>query len=136
MTNTNTAPARTRVPLLLDEWIHRQHPITRYANDDHGAMSVGPPSGPVTTTGSVQPPPGTNASNAQAGDPNAGGFNLRGIVHAAGVLHDATLANIEVEQLVQVLAPKMIGTLNLIRATQGYALDFFICYSSMAAVTG
>jgi hypothetical protein len=41
MANTNTAPARAGAPLVLEELNHREHPIARYASDDHGVMRKG-----------------------------------------------------------------------------------------------
>merc|ERR1719305_387445 len=40
------------------------------------------------------------------------------------------------EKLVPVLGPKVQGTLNLHEACEGLALDFFVCYSSIAALLG
>src|SRR4051812_29275224 len=39
--NTKRPPTRTGRPLVREESIHKAHPITRYASDDHGAMRVG-----------------------------------------------------------------------------------------------
>src|SRR5215510_3200681 len=33
--NANRPPARSCARFPLDEWIHRAHPIARYATDDH-----------------------------------------------------------------------------------------------------
>src|SRR5690349_21762566 len=41
MANANRAPLRRYAPFPLDEYIHRDHPAARYANEDHGAMRVG-----------------------------------------------------------------------------------------------
>ena len=61
---------------------------------------------------------------------------LRGIVHAAGVLDDATLAQQSVERFHRVLAPKMLGAWHLHRMTRHQPLDFFVLYSSMASLLG
>jgi NADPH:quinone reductase-like Zn-dependent oxidoreductase/acyl carrier protein len=61
---------------------------------------------------------------------------LRGVVHAAMVLDDAALLNLEPSQLERVLAPKAHGAWNLHLQTQHLPLDFFVCYSSMAVVFG
>ena len=61
---------------------------------------------------------------------------LRGVVHAAGVLDDGLLANREKGQLAQVMAPKAIGAWNLHALTQTLELDFFVLYSSVAALLG
>jgi hypothetical protein len=39
--NANRAPARNCAPFPLDELIHSEHPMAKYANDDHGDMRVG-----------------------------------------------------------------------------------------------
>jgi phthiocerol/phenolphthiocerol synthesis type-I polyketide synthase B len=61
---------------------------------------------------------------------------LRGIVHAAGVLDDGILANQTPERFAAVLTPKVRGGWNLHHQTQGLALDFFVCFSSMASLLG
>jgi acyl carrier protein len=61
---------------------------------------------------------------------------LRGVVHAAMVLDDAALLNLDPPQLERVLAPKAHGAWNLHLQTQHLPLDFFVCYSSMAVVFG
>jgi phthiocerol/phenolphthiocerol synthesis type-I polyketide synthase C len=61
---------------------------------------------------------------------------LRGVVHAAGLLDDATLANLTALQLERVLAPKVDGARHLDAATAGDALDLFVMFSSAAALLG
>ncbi|MFJ3793110.1 SDR family NAD(P)-dependent oxidoreductase [Kitasatospora sp. NPDC090091] len=61
---------------------------------------------------------------------------LRGVVHAAGLLDDATVGSLTPEQLRRVLAPKVDGALNLDAATEGDPLDFFLLFSSAAALFG
>jgi phthiocerol/phenolphthiocerol synthesis type-I polyketide synthase C len=61
---------------------------------------------------------------------------LRGVIHAAGVLDDATLANLAPAQLARVLAPKIDGARHLDAATAGDALDVFAMFSSAAALVG
>ena len=61
---------------------------------------------------------------------------LRGVVHAAGVIDDATLAELDPARFAPVLAPKVQGSWNLHQATAGLALDFFVCFSSGAALMG
>jgi NADPH:quinone reductase-like Zn-dependent oxidoreductase/acyl carrier protein/NADP-dependent 3-hydroxy acid dehydrogenase YdfG len=61
---------------------------------------------------------------------------LAGVVHAAMVIEDALLRNIDREQLHRVLAPKMLGALNLHEITRTQALDFFILYSSATTLFG
>lgn len=64
------------------------------------------------------------------------GQDLRGIIHAAGVLRDSVVANLDSERLAQALKPKVFGLWNLHRYSQGLNLDCFISYSSMAAWLG
>jgi phthiocerol/phenolphthiocerol synthesis type-I polyketide synthase C len=61
---------------------------------------------------------------------------LRGVVHAAGVLDDATIATLTAAQLERVLAPKVDGARHLDAATAGDALDLFVMFSSAAALVG
>jgi phthiocerol/phenolphthiocerol synthesis type-I polyketide synthase C len=61
---------------------------------------------------------------------------LRGVVHAAGLLDDATVANLTAEQLERVLAPKVDGARHLDAATSGDPLDLFVMFSSAAALVG
>ncbi len=62
--------------------------------------------------------------------------SLQGILHCAGVLRDSFLIKKSVLQFKEALAPKVAGTLCLDRATQGLNLDFFVLFSSAAAVLG
>nr|MBX2866036.1 SDR family NAD(P)-dependent oxidoreductase [Leptolyngbyaceae cyanobacterium MAG.088] len=62
--------------------------------------------------------------------------NLAGILHAAGVLDDGTVAEQTLERFTKVMAPKAVGAFNLHRATQDVDLDFFVMYSSVAAALG
>jgi myxalamid-type polyketide synthase MxaE and MxaD len=64
------------------------------------------------------------------------GRTLCGIVHAAGVLDDATLLRIDSDGFERVLRPKVLGALQLEAATRGRALDFFVCFSSVASLFG
>lgn len=61
---------------------------------------------------------------------------LRGIVHAAGVTEDAVLIRQESGRFRKVMAPKVRGTWNLHEVTAGKPLDFFVCFSSAAAIVG
>ncbi len=61
---------------------------------------------------------------------------LKGIVHAAGVLDDAPLLSQDWEKFEKVFAPKVAGSWNLHEASQGKPLDFFILFSSIASVLG
>ena len=61
---------------------------------------------------------------------------INGIIHSAGVLRDSFIRNKTREDFDAVLAPKLQGTLNLDAATLEEPLDFFVLFSSMAAVAG
>ncbi|WP_261561774.1 SDR family NAD(P)-dependent oxidoreductase, partial [Frankia tisae] len=61
---------------------------------------------------------------------------LRGVVHAAGLLDDATILTLRPEQAERVLAPKVDGARNLDAATDADPLDFFVLFSSAAALIG
>ena len=69
-------------------------------------------------------------------DINKGTVRLRGVVHAAGILADGMLANLDWERFEQVLTPKVNGAMLLHEMTNDISLDFFISYSSAAAVLG
>jgi acyl transferase domain-containing protein/NAD(P)-dependent dehydrogenase (short-subunit alcohol dehydrogenase family) len=61
---------------------------------------------------------------------------LRGVVHAAGRLDDGILLQLDAARLASVMAPKVAGAWNLHLLTRGQPLDFFILFSSAAAVLG
>jgi acyl transferase domain-containing protein/acyl carrier protein len=61
---------------------------------------------------------------------------LRGIVQSAGVLDDGVLMELEWPRFRRVLEPKAHGTWNLHVLTRHLPLDFFVGYSSVAAVFG
>lgn len=62
--------------------------------------------------------------------------DLRGVVHAAGLLDDATVRTLEAGQLARVLAPKIDGARHLDAATAQDPLDFFVLFSSVASLVG
>ncbi len=61
---------------------------------------------------------------------------LRGVVHAAGVLADGMMFDMDLDQWYKPLASKIDGTWNLHQATQDMSLDFFVMFSSVACVLG
>jgi acyl transferase domain-containing protein/SAM-dependent methyltransferase/aryl carrier-like protein/dienelactone hydrolase len=61
---------------------------------------------------------------------------LRGVVHAAGIFEDSTLDRQEWDGFARVLAPKVAGAWNLHTRTRDLPLDFFVLFSSAAAVLG
>ncbi|MEZ0366475.1 sulfolipid-1 biosynthesis phthioceranic/hydroxyphthioceranic acid synthase [Mycobacterium sp. pUA109] len=66
----------------------------------------------------------------------ATGLPLRGVLHAAAVVEDATLGNITDELIDRDWAPKAYGAWNLHQATVGQPLDWFCSFSSAAALVG
>jgi acyl transferase domain-containing protein/NADPH:quinone reductase-like Zn-dependent oxidoreductase/short-subunit dehydrogenase len=61
---------------------------------------------------------------------------LKGIIHAAGRVDDGMLRNLQPQQFVHVMAPKVTGTRLLHTLTQGMDLDFFVLCSAGAALFG
>lgn len=61
---------------------------------------------------------------------------LKGIVHAAGVLDDGILLQLNAERFEKVMAPKMGGAWNLHIFTLNRPLDFFVLFSSAASLLG
>lgn len=61
---------------------------------------------------------------------------VHGIIHSAGVLRDAYIRNKTWEDMAAVFAPKVLGAVLLDEATRGDALDFFVMFSSLAALAG
>ncbi|MER7518594.1 SDR family NAD(P)-dependent oxidoreductase [Streptomyces sp. NPDC126499] len=63
---------------------------------------------------------------------------LRGIVHAAGVLDDATLGQLDWSRFETVLAPKLDGAWHLHRLTaeRGDPLELFVLFSSTTGLLG
>ncbi|MEU4447808.1 SDR family NAD(P)-dependent oxidoreductase [Actinosynnema sp. NPDC050801] len=59
---------------------------------------------------------------------------LTGVVHAAMVLRDRTVANLDDDTFRQVFAPKAAGTAALFAAVRDDPLDFLVFFSSAAAV--
>jgi len=59
-----------------------------------------------------------------------------GVIHCAGVVLDNLLIRKTTEEAERAWAPKVFGTLHLDEALGAEPLDFFIIYSSLAAVSG
>lgn len=64
------------------------------------------------------------------------GLDLRGIIHAAGVVDDATLLQQNSDKVANVFAAKVNGSWHLHDATKRLPLDFFVMYGSAASVLG
>jgi aryl carrier-like protein len=61
---------------------------------------------------------------------------IRGVVHAAGVLQDGLMVQLDATALSTVLRPKVIGGWLLHRLLQDDPLDFFVLFSSAGSVLG
>ncbi|MDZ8033648.1 SDR family NAD(P)-dependent oxidoreductase [Nostoc sp. DedSLP04] len=61
---------------------------------------------------------------------------LRGIIHSAGMLDDATLQHQSWEKFSRVMAPKVQGAWNLHQLTLTDTIDFFILFSSVSSLLG
>ena len=61
---------------------------------------------------------------------------LRGIVHAAMVIDDGLIHNMNAEQIERVFAPKILGAHYLNQLTQNMDLDFFVLFSSATTLFG
>jgi len=61
---------------------------------------------------------------------------LRGIVHAATVINDGLISNMDAAQIRSVLAPKALGAYHLHELTLKTPLDFFILFSSATTLFG
>jgi polyketide synthase 5 len=66
----------------------------------------------------------------------ATGLPVRGVLHAAAVVEDATLTNITDDLIDRDWAPKVYGAWNLHHATADQPLDWFCSFSSAAALLG
>ncbi|MFE5475612.1 type I polyketide synthase [Nocardia sp. NPDC056541] len=64
------------------------------------------------------------------------GRPLRGLIHAAGVLDDGIFLSLDDESLTKVWRPKVAGAVALHHATVGRDMDWWIAFSSMAAMLG
>jgi NADPH:quinone reductase-like Zn-dependent oxidoreductase len=59
---------------------------------------------------------------------------IRGIVHAAGILDDGILLQLDKDRFLKVLRPKIGGAWNLHALASDMELDFFILFSSAATI--
>lgn len=64
------------------------------------------------------------------------GAPLRGVIHAAGVIDDALVVQLELDRIRRVFEPKVLGAWHLHELTRDAALDFFVSFSSVAASLG
>ena len=61
---------------------------------------------------------------------------LRGVLHAAAVLDDSILLQLDDERFKHVMSPKINGAWNLHQLTLDDPLDFFVLFSSAASMLG
>jgi acyl transferase domain-containing protein/NADPH:quinone reductase-like Zn-dependent oxidoreductase/acyl carrier protein/SAM-dependent methyltransferase len=61
---------------------------------------------------------------------------LKGVIHAAMVLDDGLIANLDEERFLSVLKPKVDGASNLDRLARDASLDYFVLFSSATTVIG
>ncbi|MET9758084.1 SDR family NAD(P)-dependent oxidoreductase [Streptomyces sp. NPDC006372] len=66
----------------------------------------------------------------------AEGHTLRGVAHCAGVLHDRMITDLEPADFDKVLRPKTVGARHLEAAIADHDLDWWVIYSSAAALIG
>lgn len=66
----------------------------------------------------------------------ASGFPLRGIIHSAGLIDDALLSDLDWGRFSRVLRPKLVGGWVLHEQTRALPIDFFVLFSSAAALMG
>ncbi|TXN41525.1 SDR family NAD(P)-dependent oxidoreductase [Methylobacterium sp. WL7] len=65
-----------------------------------------------------------------------GGKKLAGVLHAAAVLQDGLIANIDAAALDAVIGPKVVGAQHLDAATRDRSLDYFVMFSSATTFIG
>ncbi len=59
-----------------------------------------------------------------------------GVMHAAMVLDDALMSNLDAERVARVLRPKIAGANHLHELTQGMPLDYLVMFSSITTIFG
>ncbi|MGW5401549.1 SDR family NAD(P)-dependent oxidoreductase [Streptomyces sp. NPDC003952] len=111
--------------------------IGRRAPTPHAQSVIAAARAAGTQVSIVQGDIADRATGDQAIDAaTADGHTLRGVLHAAGVVTDATLATLTDDLIEQVWRGKAEGAWHLHQATTGHPLDFFATYSSMASLIG
>ncbi|MDL4864738.1 SDR family NAD(P)-dependent oxidoreductase, partial [Halomonas elongata] len=61
---------------------------------------------------------------------------LKGVIHAAAVIEDGLIRNLDDERIARVLTPKIEGARHLDALTRNDELDFFVLYSSATTLFG
>jgi len=67
---------------------------------------------------------------------NDEGPPICGIVHGAMVLDDAFIQDIDEQKLRKVMAPKILGVINLYRSVYDMDIEFFVSFSSVSSLIG
>lgn len=62
--------------------------------------------------------------------------NIKGVIHAAGIIEDGLVSSQSADSFVRVMAAKVNGTWHLHNLTKHLTLDYFICFSSVASLIG
>jgi phthiocerol/phenolphthiocerol synthesis type-I polyketide synthase C len=62
--------------------------------------------------------------------------NVVGVIHAAMVLDDAIIANLDADRFTRVFRSKVTGARNLDFVTRGLPLDYFVLFSSVTTLFG
>jgi len=65
-----------------------------------------------------------------------GSPDLKGVIHAAGVLADGFIGEMDIDQFDMPILSKVQGSWNLHLATREMPLDFFVMYSSVSSIMG
>jgi acyl transferase domain-containing protein/NADP-dependent 3-hydroxy acid dehydrogenase YdfG/acyl carrier protein len=61
---------------------------------------------------------------------------LKGIIHTAGIIEQGLISELTEDHFINMLKPKLEGTWLLHKHTEKYALDLFVCFSSLSSYTG
>ncbi|MER7362364.1 beta-ketoacyl synthase N-terminal-like domain-containing protein [Nonomuraea wenchangensis] len=117
---------RLTARLLLDRGATRVVLNSRTPHSDEGPAVR-------TVTGDLAAPGTAERLVAAATE---GGLRLRGVVHAAGVLDDRLIADLEPDGLARVWAAKVVGAQRLHDATKDLDLDWWVAFSSAASLLG
>ncbi|MCK2213513.1 KR domain-containing protein [Actinomadura sp. ATCC 31491] len=89
--------------------------------------------GVTTVTGDLAAPGTAERLVAAATE---GGLRLRGVIHAAGVLDDRLIADLDPDALARVWSAKVAGAQRLHDATKDLDLDWWVAFSSAASLLG
>ncbi len=121
--------------LTAAKWLAARGATRLVLNSRHtAAPALGDPGVDVRVVPGDIAAPGT--AEALVAAAVEGGVPLRGVLHAAGVLADGATISLGPEALDAVWRPKALGAWRLHEATAGHHLDWWLVYSSAAALFG